>query len=339
MADSAGHAASPVLVDEAFVSALDTISNVDGPTVFHGAGGAPWVIATLKSANALLVIDAATGAHIRTVGTTGSGPGQLRRPNGVSVIGDSVLLVVERDNARVQAFRVPGFEPLGTFGETILRLPYGLTWRAERVNGAETWVVYVTDNYETAEGEVPPDVELGARVKMFRVAVAAGRLAAEHLASFGDTAGPGVLRVVESIMADPAHNRLLIAEELETDSHLKVFDLGGRFTGRLIGRGLFPQQAEGMALYGCRDGAGYWIATDQGDSVNTFHVFDRASLEHVGAFTGPVTRRTDGVGLTQRAFGPFPAGAFYASHLDGAVAAFSWERVAGTLALRSDCGG
>jgi hypothetical protein len=35
-------------------------------------------------------------------------------------------------------------------------------------------------------------------------------------------------------------------------------------------------------------------------------------------------RNTDGVALTQAGFGPFPAGAFYAGHDDGDVAAFSW---------------
>ena len=329
----AGDGADVAMVRETFVTPFDTADNVDGPSVWHGPAGQHWLLSTAKSTDVVLVHDAATGAPIRRVGGPGTVPGRLARPNGITVIGD-VLLVVERDNHRVQGFRLPDFAPLGTFGDTLLRLPYGIASYAE---AAGTHMVYVTDNYERPDGSVPRDRELGARVKQFRVSLGGGALRAAHVRSFGDTAGPGVLRVVESIMPDAANDRLLIAEETETDSHVKVYDLAGRFTGRVFGRGHFPQQAEGIALYACGDGAGYWITTDQGDDVNTYHVFDRVSLEHVAAFGGERIRRTDGVALTQTGFGPFPAGAFYASHLDGSVGALSWAAIAEAAGLRADC--
>ena len=325
---------SVVVVRETYLTPFDSADNVDGPAVYHGRDGAHWLLATAKTTDAVIVYDAATGARIRRVGATGAGAGQMRRPNGIIVLDDSIALVVERDNARVQGFRLPAFEPLGTFGEKLLRLPYGITSYAEAPG---VYVVYVTDNYETADEQVPPDRELGARVKRFRVRMNAGKLRAEHLRSFGDTAGAGVIRVAESIVADRAQRRLVIAEETETDSFLKVYDLDGRFTGKTFGRGRFPQQAEGVALYTCGDTAGYWVTTDQGDTVNTFHVFDRVTLDHVGAFTGAATRRTDGVALTQRTFGPFTSGAFFGSHLDGGVGALAWSDIAEALKIRADC--
>lgn len=63
------------------------------------------------------------------------------------------------------------------------------------------------------------------------------------------------------------------------------------------------------------------------------------TMEHLGTFTGAVTANTDGIALTQRAFGPFPAGALYAVHDDGNVAAFSWAASAEPLGLRTDCRG
>jgi 3-phytase len=329
-ADSA--AAAVAVVDEAYVTPLDTIDNVDGPAVYHGPGGTHWLIATAKSANVLIVYDATSGSQVRRVGGRGNGAGQLSRPNGILVLGDSLLLVVERDNARVQGFRLPGFEPAGTFGERLLRLPYGITAYPDST-GAYT--VYVTDNYETLDEQVPADNELGERVKQFRVQLNRGRLAAEHVRSFGDTTGDGIIRVAESIAVDAPNNRLLVAEELETDSHIKVYDTAGRFTGRTLGRGRFPQQAEGIAMYACGDTGGYWIATDQGDSTNTFVVFDRMSFEYTGSFTGAITRRTDGIALTQRPFGPFPAGALFGSHIDAGVGALSWARIAKELRLRT----
>jgi 3-phytase len=250
------------------------------------------------------------------------------------VLGDSLLLVVERDNRRVQGFRLPGFETLGTFGDSLLRLPYGITSFRD---ASGSYMVYVTDNYERPDESVPPDAELGERVKQFSVRVEAGRIVAQHVRSFGDTTAAGAIRIAESIMVDAARQRLMIAEETETDSYIKVYDLAGTFTGQVFGRGLFPQQAEGIALYACGDSAGYWVATDQGDSVNTFHLFDRVSLAHVGSFSGRTTRRTDGIALTQRSFGPFASGALYGSHLDAALGALSWARIAAALGVRGDC--
>ena len=155
--------------------------------------------------------------------------------------------------------------------------------------------------------------------------------------TFGETTGPGVLRKVETIGVDAAHDRVVIAEELEPDSHWKIYHLDGSFSGQVFGRGYFPHEAEGLALYACSDGGGHWIATDQDEETNTFHVFDRRTLEHQGAFTGATTRNTDGVALTQAAFGPFPSGAFYAVHNDGNIAAFSWGEIAEGLGLRGDC--
>lgn len=325
----AGADATPAVIAEAFVTDIDTLDNVDSPAVWHGPNGEHWVLSTAKEADVILVHDASTGALISRAAGPGTGAGQLERPNGIAVIGD-MALVVERDNHRVQGFTLPGMEPMGSFGEEVLVNPYGIAWY-EHSTGSHS--VFVTDNYEMPDESVPPDDQLGERVKEFRVSVADGRLSAEHVRSLGETSGEGVVRIVESVMVDPGYNRLFIAEEDETDSHWKVYDLdSGRFRSTM-GRGQFPQQAEGMALYACDDRAGYWIATDQGDEINTFLVFDRESLELVGAFRGEVTNTTDGVALTQQSFGRFPSGAFYTSHYDAAISAFDWEDVASALGL------
>jgi 3-phytase len=310
------------------------VDNIDSPAVWHGPEGQHWLISTAKATDVLVVNDAATGAPVRRVGGSGKGLGQLDRPNGIAVI-DDLAIVVERDNHRVQVFRMPEFKSLGTFGDSLLRVPYGLTVFADGEPGS--YVVYVTDNYEMPDESVPPDSLLGERVRQFRLTVRDGRAAAQPVRAFGETSGPGVLRVVESIAADVPHNRLLIAEELEGGSLIKEYTLEGKFTGRTVGVGLFPHQAEGIILYACGDTAGYWITTDQDLSVNTFHAFDRVTLAHVGSFRGKTTLNTDGIALTQRGYGTFENGAFFAVHNDGNVAAFSWAAIADALKLRKDC--
>ena len=319
---------------ETWLTHRDTLDNIDSPAVWHGPDGQHWLLSTAKTTHVLVVNDAATGAPIRRVGGPGRELGRLQRPNGIAVI-DNLALVVERDNHRVQVFRLPDFASLGTFGDSVLRLPYGLTVFADKEPGH--YIAYVTDNYEMPDETVPPDSLLGQRIRQFRLSLAPTKVTAETVRTFGETSGPGVLKVVESIEADPPHDRLLIAEELEGGSVIKEYTLEGKFTGRLVGEGLFPHQAEGIILYSCGDTAGYWVTTDQSLEVNTFHVFDRTSLAHLGSFRGDTTLNTDGIALTQRGYGGFPNGAFFAVHNDGNVAAFSWGAIADALKLRKDC--
>jgi len=158
-------AAEPVVLEEAFLTERDTLDNVDSPTVWNGPNGEHWILTSAKTTDVVLVNDAATGAEIRRLGGTGSGRGQLDRPNGVRAI-DDLLFVVERDNARIQAFSLPSLESMGTFGEEELLRPYGIAAYEDAEGRIE---IYVTDNYELVEDEIPPDSALGERVEQFRV--------------------------------------------------------------------------------------------------------------------------------------------------------------------------
>jgi 3-phytase len=307
--------------------------DIDSPAVWHGPNGEAWLLVTAKAGDVIRIHDAATGAFIRDAGARGGKPGEFTRPNGLAVTGD-LLWVVERDGRRVQLLQLPEFTPLGTFGGTELVKPYGVTV----LPGAEgSYRAWITDSYELVEDSVPPDSALGRRVREYAVTVRDDRATARLVRTFGDTAGAGVLRVVESIMADGANDQLLVAEELEGSSQLKRYTLAGRFTGDTIPQRFFPNQAEGIVLYACGDTAGYWVATDQGKVVNTYHLFDRMTLAHVGSFGSPTIKNTDGIALTQRALPGFPAGALFAVHDDGGVAAISWEVIAKATGVRSDC--
>ncbi len=327
-------ASTVVEVAEAFATEMIEADNIDSPAAWRHPDGATWIIATAKATDQLLVYDGDSGVTLQRVGESGDGLGQFKRPNGVFVIND-LLLVVERDNRRVQVLSLPGFQPLADFGSDVLVKPYGI-WAHEVEAGIE---LYVTDAYmagEDAEGEdiLPPLEELDRRVKRFLLRddeEVAGAL----LASFGDTSAEGALRVVESIWGDPAGNRLLIAEEDETYANeFKVYDLEGRYSGRTFGRDIFSAQAEGIALYACADGSGYWLTTEQGKGQTVFHLFDRGSLEHVGAFRGAMVANTDGIWLQQAGSERFPGGAFYAVHDDQGMVGFDWAQISAALSLK-----
>jgi 3-phytase len=321
-----------VQVNEAWESVWDENDNVDSPAFWHSPDGVHLVIATAKSTDRLLVYEAASGKLLYSIGSGGSNAGEFRRPNGIAIM-DNYAIIVERDNRRIQVFRLPEWTSLGFFGSDVLIKPYGVTI----TRSGDDFLLYITDNYETEDGDTPPESELGTRIKQFRMRIVKDAVEGVLLKSFGMTSGPGVLRVVESIWADTVHNRLLIADEDPTENNVKVYDLDGNFTGTIIGNGLFEYQPEGIVLYDCPDGNGYWIMTDQGKNVNTFLVFDRSNFEFLASFTGPATRNTDGIALTQSSFEAFPSGAFFAVHDDGGVVAFDWSIISPALGLARDC--
>ena len=321
------------IIKESFTTLRDESDNVDSPALWHGGEGQNWLLATAKEGNAIIVYDAANGEKIGRFGSIGTGLGELSRPNGIAVI-DDYAVVIERDNHRVQVFILPEFKPLGVFGETVLRLPYGIT--IDRFEGK--YHIYVTDNYETPEEETPPADSLGRRVHHFVFTVENNRVTAEHIKAFGDTSGEGVLYKVESILVDRIYNRLLIADEHEDHCNIKIYDTDGRFTGQIIPHNYFFYEPEGIVVWECEaDSSGYYLIVDQGKINNTFQVFDRKTLEYIGGFSGEITRNTDGTAITQKAFGNFMYGAYYPVHNDGSLTAISWEDIAGTLGLRNDC--
>lgn len=326
-----------VTLSERYLTERDPEDNVDSVAAWHGPGGEHWLLATAKETDHLLVYQASNGSLLRKVGGSGREVGQLDRPNGVSVIGN-LAFVVERDNARVQVFSLPDFRSLLTFGngeEQRLVKPYGL-WVQTMPGGG--FHVYVTDNYETEDGQIPPDGQLGRRIKQYAVSESAVGWAARPIRAFGETAGPGRLKVVESIWGDAMTGRLMVADEEEyNERRIKVYGFNGRFADRTLGGGVFRAQPEGLSLYTCDGDRGYWIATDQAHTGNYFHFFDRRTLDYRGTFEGAVTRNTDGIWLTQTGFPGFPGGAFFAVHDDGNVAAFDLNEILDRLGL-ARCG-
>ncbi|MDZ7633829.1 MAG: hypothetical protein U5L72_05090 [Bacteroidales bacterium] len=321
------------LIKESFTTLRDESDNVDSPALWHGKDGQNWVLATAKEGNAVIVYDAASGEKIARFGNTGNGFGELSRPNGIAVI-DDYAVIIERDNHRVQVFKLPEFKPLGCLAKQFYVLPYGIT--IDKSEGK--YHLYVTDNYETPEEETPPADSLGKRVHHFVFTVDENHVVAEHIKAFGDTSGIGVLYKVESILIDRVYNRLLIADEHEEHRNIKIYDTDGRFTGQIIPHNYFFYEPEGIVVWECAaDSSGYYLMVDQGKINNTFQVFDRKTLEYIGGFGGEITRNTDGTAITQQAFGDFRYGAFYPVHNDGNLTAISWEDIANTLGLSNDC--
>ncbi|ALN79659.1 NHL repeat family protein [Lysobacter antibioticus] len=325
------------IVPERFVSAESPEDELDSLATWPTENGATWLIASAKSTHRLAVYDADSGQRLRTVGAKGQAPGQFKRPNGLTVFGDH-LFVVERDNHRVQVLRLPDFAPVGSFGDVELRSPYGV-WINELAPGELE--AYITDSFMYGDkyDQVPALTELDQRVRRYKIHFDDGdAMRSEYVGSFGDTTEDAALRVVESIAGDPANDRLLIADEDDRHlSTLREYTLAGRYTGRRLPDRSFDAQAEGVALWSCPNGAGYWIAVDQLMPRTIFHVFDRVTLVPQGSFSGEVTAHTDGIALHAAGTTAFPTGALYAVHDDRSVTAFDLGDIARSLQLQSGC--
>lgn len=319
------------VIREAFLTPATPAENIDSPASWRAPDGQRWLLATAKAGDRLVIYDGGTGHPLRTVGSTGTALGQMRRPNGIAVI-DDLALVVERDNHRVQLFQLPSMQPLLVLGADDLKQPYGLWVRAQK----DSYEVIVSDNYMSPQNEdlPPPLAELDQRFKRYQLRRVPEGWQARLMGSFGETTDAGAIRIAESVFGDVENDRLLLAEEdVATGTRLREYDLEGRYRGRDIGADLFKAQAEGMALMRCEGGAGYWIATDQFKDRSLFHIFDRKTLRHLGAFAGEKTANTDGVWLDQTSDARFPQGVFYAVDDDQAVAAFDWRDIAKALNL------
>ncbi|HYM85325.1 MAG TPA: phytase [Pseudoxanthomonas sp.] len=329
-------ATTPVdaVIPEAWVSTESPQDELDSLAVWPTEDGHTWLIATAKSSHRLVVYDAETGQRLRDVGGPGEGPLQFRRPNGIVVYGD-LLFVAERDNHRVQVLQLPDFTSLGMIGQDVLRVPYGL-WVRE--TGPDQLELFVTDSFMTdfKTGQLPPMGELDQRVKRFEVQLDAdGKLQSRSLGAFGDTSEAGALRMVESIAGDTVNDRLLIADEdRRVGSTLREYTLEGLYRSHSLP--LFDADAEGVALWACDAGAGYWIAVDQ-LRPTVFRIFDRASLQPLKTFSGAVVANTDGQVLYAAGTPRFPAGALFALHDDKAVAAFDLRDIVRALGLSDRC--
>jgi len=322
----------PPVVKEAFFTDDQARENIDSPAAWRSPDGEDLLFASSKEGHSVNVFDAANGAMIRRLGGLGAELGQFNRPNGLWVVGD-YLLVVERDNRRVQAIHLPDMTAVAAFGAGEQKRPYGI-WASPLSDGEAA--VYVTDDYEVKGALTQAGEALGKRVNRFAFEAVGRSAEGEWEAAFGAVSGPGRLFVVESIHGDLERGRLLVAEELEDDElgrSVKVYDFQGRFAGETMGKGVFANQVEGIALYDKGQGQGYWFVADQGKQANYFHVFDRASLQHLGSFQGERTLNTDGVWIHQQAMPRFPLGAFYACHDDRSIAAFDLESVLEALDL------
>lgn len=322
------------VVPEAWVSVQSPQDELDSLAVWPTEDGHTWLVATAKSSHRLVVYDAETGERLRDVGGPGDGPLEFDRPNGIAIHGD-LLFVAERDNHRVQVLSLPDFTSLGMIGQDVLRVPYGL-WVRE--NGAKDLELFVTDSFmaDFRTGQLPPIGELDQRVKRFEVRLDdEGRLVSRYLGAFGDTSEAGALRMVESIAGDTANDRLLIAEEDQrVGSTLREYTLDGLYRAHSLP--LFDADAEGVALWACDAGEGYWIAVDQ-LRPTVFRVFDRTTLRPLKTFSGEVVANTDGEVLYAAGMPRFPAGALFALHDDKAVAAFDLRDIVRALGLSQRC--
>ena len=300
----------------------DETSTLDSPAIWVAPDPLNSILYTTAKKSGNLEKDApSTGSYLGTLGTPGSGPGELDRPNGVAVAYDFVLgnekidllIVVERDNHRFSVFKLPGEQFLGYFAENVLDRPYGVA-----VNWYENELyVYITD---PGSSKHP--------VYVYRLFDDNGTLNAVLHTSFNSyPAGE------ESIVVDHNLGRVLVADE---QGEVYVYSLFGQNLLTRFGSGYFTGDVEGLVIYDCGGDSGYVIISDQIGSATEFEIFSRKKYHHIGTFTGKsphIPKETDGLALTQYALPNLPNGALWAQSDDQNVHCFDWKSIADSFNL------
>lgn len=310
-------AQEPISLPERFITPSREADNVDSSAIFPTADQI-WAIVTAKATDKLLIYDAISGALIREFGETGTGPLQFRRPNGILVLED-LLLVTERDNHRVQVFSLPDLKFVAFIGVEQLHKPYGLT-AYRKADG--TLRLYVTDDHAAAAGREADPAIFRERVRLFELQGDAKGLKLLDQRAFGETEGPGRLYKVESILADVANGRLFVADEQGPTKGVKIYDLEGRFSGKTLDQLSYGGEPEGLALIPTSERGGLLISTDQRPTVSIFNVLDRETLKPLYAFKGGTTANTDGICVYTKPLPSLPQGGMWAIHDDQALVGF-----------------
>lgn len=304
---------SVTIKERFYTSGTDKALNVDSLVVYH-KNDIHWLIATAKISNELLIYDANDGKLIKKIKKDYS------RPNGISLIQDKdLLIIVERDAHQGRIIKLPEFEDLFIFGTNDLVRPYGIDFYEKE---KDLYHIFITDNYMNPENKkiFPKEEEFNKRVKLYEFNLKQVKL----VKTFGDIKGQGILKKVETILIDPKYNRALIADEHE--NNIKIYSLNGTFE-KVVLKEIFKSEPEGFALFKCNEENGYYFLTDQFKEKSIFHIVDRKSLVPVTSFKGDFTANTDGVSLTQKSFGQFQNGSFYAVHTDGGISSFSIQDI------------
>ncbi len=358
-------------IPQAWASPELKYNDTDSLAACRLQSGKTIVLATSKGGHWIHLFDAETGKPASTMhqewryGSQGKSIGQFARPNGICVVhfivgGERsvssnlppvpVVLVVERDNARVQAFWPDGPRPAGMFGQGKLHRPYGCAvgrcsgvgyggggysrygssakelWAPSKSN----WLLYVT------ETDVPPE----HTVKVFelerRPCETCGQdiIDGKLVKSFGATSGKGRIHEAESIAIDHKHKHVLLCDEAAKPKNVKVYTTDGAFTGMTFADGMIEGDPEGIAVYygsmrrGVQEDPGFVILTDQQDAISVWHVFERKTYKHLGAFTGePTVANTDGIALLQGRIGKYRRGMFFAVDDDADVRGYDLGKI------------
>ena len=286
-------AAPPVEVPRAITAAWAS------PVTLPPTALASW---TDEAGAVRLIVATPDGLTLRDgdTGTDAGPPTGARReaPAGLAVFGDHLFVA---SGGGVQVLSLPGFAPVGRFGDGAVAQP-GALWVAE--GGPDELRVHVADPAH-------------ARVARFLVQFDdSGRLQGRPDGGFATTAAP------LGLAGDPADARLLVAGA----AGVRAYDAAGQADGRTL------PPATGMALWTCPDGGGYWLLAGPGE----VSVLDRATFAPRGRFRDATGRALGALELHAAGSPRFPAGALYAAAED-AVLAYDLRDIATTLGLDADC--
>ena len=228
--------------------------NVDSIAVINNH-----VLVTSKEKHLILILDNSTGRLIeKWYG--------FNRPNGILAF-DKYVLIIERDNTRVQLFEYPTKKLLDTWGNGILKKPYGGTFK--KLNNG--YQILVTDDttktiysiiYKFKDGVLTRDSS-----NIWKKLSFATKL--------------------ESLYYDSSKDILLVADEAR--EIVLIYDFKSKSIIDNFGERILTGEPEGISKW-----KEYYIITNQSKSDNKFYIINQDfDIVHILKING--VSNTDGI--------------------------------------------
>jgi 3-phytase len=182
-----------------------------------------WLFILSKDCSKIFILNALSGKYIKSLGTCGDKVGEFDGPVDMTIY-DDYLIILEKDNHRVQIFSLPELVYVGFIGEIELSNPNCIESIKLKKDNKEFCCLYIGDNLDNKPSR---------RKCYFRFIFEINKMGiydTEVLKIEPDNKGE--LGYIESIRYDSVHDNLLIVDKLSKD--IKVFNFENNYKKTIL---------------------------------------------------------------------------------------------------------
>ena len=226
-----------------------------------------WLFVLSNDSNKIFILNALSGKYIKSLGAYGDKVGEFDKPIDM-VIYDDYLMVLEKDNHRVQVFSLPELIYIGFIGEIELSNPQCIESVKLKKNDKEFCCLYIGDNLDNKPSR---------RKCYFRFIFEINKMGIYDIETLKiEPDNKGELGLIESIKFDSVNDNLFIVDKLAKD--IKIFNFENNYKETILKDG-FKGEPGDIDLVKDTN-RGMLFVGDFSRLDNFFHIYSR-DLNHI----------------------------------------------------------